>query len=85
MTAKCRGRGRTGCYGNYLNELHIFYQARLDRITTGLTYPMEALQAGRVGFRISPRPEIYWKIPQAEHSPVEAMAAITCGCGLDNI
>lgn len=63
------GRGRIGCYGNYINELLIFYQARPDMITTGLTYPMEALQARRVGFRISPRPETHWKIPQAEHCP----------------
>lgn len=42
---------------------------RLDRIATGLTYSMEALRAGRIGSRISPRPEKRWKIPQAEHSP----------------
>lgn len=72
MTAKCRGPGRIGCYGIYINELLIFIKQslyRLDRITTGLTYPMEALRAGRVAFRISPRPEKRWKIPQAEHSP----------------
>lgn len=29
MTTKCRGRGRVGCYGNYINEVLILYQAAI--------------------------------------------------------
>lgn len=35
---------------------------RLDGIPTGLTHPMAALRAGRVGFCVSVRPEKRWKI-----------------------